>query len=215
MLCVFFFFFFSSRRRHTRFDCDWSSDVCSSDLSRRAAQLLGFDPREPKHGLGYGSSGIDQSLHGRGDAFGRERDRADLYHSVAARIETRSLEVKGCVFRHRRTGFYGRRRFAIRALESNEEKPAGFPSSRVGFAEALRSFPLMGFTKCLSWPRMASKNNKVAAGITRPPLRRGLVYLRGDADRRHRGPEETRGPPRQKGPGRQPAVADAGLRRST
>src|SRR2546430_6424532 len=27
-----FYFFFSSRRRHTRFDCDWSSDVCSSDL---------------------------------------------------------------------------------------------------------------------------------------------------------------------------------------
>src|SRR2546430_2891601 len=27
------FFFFSSRRRHTRFDCDWSSDVCSSDLA--------------------------------------------------------------------------------------------------------------------------------------------------------------------------------------
>src|SRR2546430_1849907 len=26
-------FFFSSRRRHTRFDCDWSSDVCSSDLT--------------------------------------------------------------------------------------------------------------------------------------------------------------------------------------
>src|SRR5688572_469520 len=30
-------FFFSSRRRHTRFDCDWSSDVCSSDLTSRAA----------------------------------------------------------------------------------------------------------------------------------------------------------------------------------
>src|SRR5688572_27590601 len=28
-------FFFSSRRRHTRFDCDWSSDVCSSDLEMR------------------------------------------------------------------------------------------------------------------------------------------------------------------------------------
>src|SRR5438309_12080978 len=28
----FFFFFFSSRRRHTRWNCDWSSDVCSSDL---------------------------------------------------------------------------------------------------------------------------------------------------------------------------------------
>src|SRR5256886_12776626 len=36
------FFFFSSRRRHTIFDCDWSSDVCSSDL-----ELL----REPQGGL--------------------------------------------------------------------------------------------------------------------------------------------------------------------
>src|SRR5437899_4925728 len=27
------FFFFSSRRRHTRCLSDWSSDVCSSDLS--------------------------------------------------------------------------------------------------------------------------------------------------------------------------------------
>src|SRR5689334_25393495 len=26
------YFFFSSRRRHTRWNCDWSSDVCSSDL---------------------------------------------------------------------------------------------------------------------------------------------------------------------------------------
>src|SRR2546430_8407854 len=33
--CIYFFFFFSSRRRHTRFDCDWSSDVCSSDLFGR------------------------------------------------------------------------------------------------------------------------------------------------------------------------------------
>src|SRR2546430_9232770 len=33
------FFFFSSRRRHTRFDCDWSSDVCSSDLPRPPRQL--------------------------------------------------------------------------------------------------------------------------------------------------------------------------------
>src|SRR5690606_41129484 len=30
---LFFLFFFSSRRRHTRFSRDWSSDVCSSDLS--------------------------------------------------------------------------------------------------------------------------------------------------------------------------------------
>src|SRR6267142_6143863 len=42
-----FAFFFSSRRRHTILTCDWSSDVCSSDLARRlpgvrAASLSGF-----------------------------------------------------------------------------------------------------------------------------------------------------------------------------
>src|SRR5690606_39902598 len=30
-------FFFSSRRRHTRFSRDWSSDVCSSDLTAAIA----------------------------------------------------------------------------------------------------------------------------------------------------------------------------------
>src|SRR2546430_13155223 len=34
-------FFFSSRRRHTRFDCDWSSDVCSSDLLRGRSTRFG------------------------------------------------------------------------------------------------------------------------------------------------------------------------------
>src|SRR5438034_980485 len=37
----FVFFFFSSRRRHTRSLCDWSSDVCSSDL----ATLRGVEVR--------------------------------------------------------------------------------------------------------------------------------------------------------------------------
>src|SRR5438132_9288989 len=36
-LCL-FFFFFSSRRRHTRSLCDWSSDVCSSDLHKFISQ---------------------------------------------------------------------------------------------------------------------------------------------------------------------------------
>src|SRR2546422_6199790 len=34
---LYFFFFFSSRRRHTRCSRDWSSDVCSSDLTRDQA----------------------------------------------------------------------------------------------------------------------------------------------------------------------------------
>src|SRR5256886_13736930 len=31
----------SGRRRHTSFDCDWSSDVCSSDLGIRPADFRG------------------------------------------------------------------------------------------------------------------------------------------------------------------------------
>src|SRR5206468_5050904 len=34
-------FFFSSRRRHTRSDRDWSSDVCSSDLTKQLDMRLG------------------------------------------------------------------------------------------------------------------------------------------------------------------------------
>src|SRR5690606_41123331 len=43
--------FFSSRRRHTRFSRDWSSDVCSSDLSGAA-------------GTAGARSGIRQFLQG-------------------------------------------------------------------------------------------------------------------------------------------------------
>src|SRR5688572_32455419 len=45
------FFFFSSRRRHTRFDCDWSSDVCSSDLPGRGrlGPRLRRLPRRDRH----------------------------------------------------------------------------------------------------------------------------------------------------------------------
>src|SRR2546430_17173625 len=39
------FFFFSSRRRHTRFDCDWSSDVCSSDLLSGGDALIYSDDK--------------------------------------------------------------------------------------------------------------------------------------------------------------------------
>src|SRR5688572_31712730 len=44
LLLLYFFFFFSSRRRHTRFDCDWSSDVCSSDLNKKGRWAYGHRP---------------------------------------------------------------------------------------------------------------------------------------------------------------------------
>src|SRR2546430_706087 len=48
------YFFFTSRRRHTRFDCDWSSDVCSSDLAQDDSDIdvLGvFDDRNDNRAL--------------------------------------------------------------------------------------------------------------------------------------------------------------------
>src|SRR4030095_5024640 len=51
-ICVLIFyssFFFSSRRRHTRSLCDWSSDVCSSDLS-----LWRYVPSKPVALIGLG-----------------------------------------------------------------------------------------------------------------------------------------------------------------
>src|SRR5260221_8717025 len=44
-----YLFFFSSRRRHTRSLCDWSSDVCSSDLGLArigVGRQLGLQGRE-------------------------------------------------------------------------------------------------------------------------------------------------------------------------
>src|SRR5882762_7827879 len=47
-MCFIGFFFFSSRRRHTIFKCDWSSDVCSSDLQRPPIGCVPFPIRRVK-----------------------------------------------------------------------------------------------------------------------------------------------------------------------
>src|SRR2546430_7786827 len=63
------FFFFSSRRRHTRFDCDWSSDVCSSDLASRADPAF----RAQAYGL----------LGAAYDNVGHPKEAAEAYQQAA------------------------------------------------------------------------------------------------------------------------------------
>src|SRR5205085_2615279 len=68
-------FFFSSRRRHTRFDCDWSSDVCSSDLDEVAAFEREFaEQLGARHALcvNAGSSALICGLIGAGVGPGDE-----------------------------------------------------------------------------------------------------------------------------------------------
>src|SRR6266478_7728123 len=80
-------FFFSSRRRHTRFDCDWSSDVCSSDLVRTRELAVTL---EPEAGgmvteLGYFPAGLDVA-----DVLAR---RFEAYHDkVRARASAGAAE---------------------------------------------------------------------------------------------------------------------------
>src|SRR2546430_12351693 len=78
---ILIFFFFSSRRRHTRFDCDWSSDVCSSDLGQRRPHVLVPDVREV---VGAGDARVvDQDVQPRSEErrVGKEcRSRWSPYH---------------------------------------------------------------------------------------------------------------------------------------
>src|SRR6266480_7110300 len=72
------FFFFSSRRRHTRLTCDWSSDVCSSDLGadgvqRTATSLTVEDIRA----LADKRLRIGASIHSLPDALQAELEGAD------------------------------------------------------------------------------------------------------------------------------------------
>src|SRR5437899_9492264 len=99
----FVLFFFSSRRRHTRCLSDWSSDVCSSDLTlarirqhRHGAVLLqGSDASHFRRDLqrarvsrlaacGHRHSGLPQELRRRSEErrVGKEcRSRWSPYHS--------------------------------------------------------------------------------------------------------------------------------------
>src|SRR6267143_6057643 len=70
-----FDFFFSSRRRHTRWNCDWSSDVCSSDLTDRADGGDQFDqPADLGFGLVVGETGeIGRASWGKSVDLGGRR----------------------------------------------------------------------------------------------------------------------------------------------
>src|SRR5690606_8739327 len=60
------FFFFSSRRRHTRFSRDWSSDVCSSDLTDVGLAVL---PRPDGLALQVAVLGLGVVLNGLAGAL--------------------------------------------------------------------------------------------------------------------------------------------------
>src|SRR2546430_8351045 len=93
-------FFFSSRRRHTRFDCDWSSDVCSSDLVAqrypsghalhivRWMQVITFDEPDVERASELRS---DQALAGTADAHHHVEPSVRSAHEVAPIVYRRGI----------------------------------------------------------------------------------------------------------------------------
>src|SRR2546430_8116672 len=80
MSLVRFFFFFSSRRRHTRFDCDWSSDVCSSDLINNVRRTYGSGARNDQH----------ERAKNQGESF-----HSQILKKQHGRVNARSINYEG------------------------------------------------------------------------------------------------------------------------
>src|SRR5690625_5020948 len=80
------FFFFSSRRRHTRWPRDWSSDVCSSDLSWDEV------PEEIK--LTFDKLGIPEAEQKYLAGVSAQYESEVVYHNME-----QDLEDKGVIFK--------------------------------------------------------------------------------------------------------------------
>src|SRR2546427_4928941 len=85
---IYYFFFFSSRRRHTRFDCDWSSDVCSSDLAGGGA-LLERHLREAAQLAAVQALGAAFAQ----DVDGAHADAQMLVHALAEEVDRKSTRL--------------------------------------------------------------------------------------------------------------------------
>src|SRR5206468_5182992 len=72
-------FFFSSRRRHTRSDRDWSSDVCSSDLSVDATPSRQREYQRNERSQDHKRHGLARE---RGTVGGNEIGRASCRERV-------------------------------------------------------------------------------------------------------------------------------------
>src|SRR5262249_60010409 len=106
-------FFFSSRRRHTRLVSDWSSDVCSSDLSRpsRLRALIGKRSGSPRLRAAHGSS---QGQSAQAGFFGVQIVAPRSISACAKRSEERRVGKEG---RSRWAAERSKKREASRSVE--------------------------------------------------------------------------------------------------
>src|SRR6266581_6891960 len=118
-------FFFSSRRRHTRWTGDWSSDVCSSDLCRRAWMWRSRS-----------SKGVMNAL------IGRKLGMTRLFGEDGAHVPVTVIEAGPCAVvqvreREVQLGFGVRKATRSPKALVGHVKPAGLAA----VPRVLRSFP--------------------------------------------------------------------------
>src|SRR5690242_1925639 len=85
-------FLFSSRRRHTRLTCDWSSDVCSSDLGANALELSAKVRDAMEKLKSNFPSGVDYSVVYDPTVFVRHSIEAVVHTLLEAILLVRSEE---------------------------------------------------------------------------------------------------------------------------
>src|SRR2546422_5434164 len=128
-------FFFSSRRRHTRCSRDWSSDVCSSDLSQGVPMILGGDE-------------VGRTQHGNNNAYCQDNEISwhlwPLSRTALAQLSFTKrlikLRLDHPVF-HRRLFFQGRRIHGSAVKDLSWFRPDGQEMTEEGWSSS--------FTRCL------------------------------------------------------------------
>src|SRR5476649_1316833 len=125
-MCSSYFFFFSSRRRHTRSLCDWSSDVCSSDL--HGDNLMWGMPITgpgPSRGMVFQDYGLFPWLNVRDNiGFGpqsRGRTKAETRATVDHFIDLVGLQRFADVYPHQLSGGMKQRVAIARVLANDAE----------------------------------------------------------------------------------------------
>src|SRR2546430_7959118 len=86
---------FPSRRRHSRFDCDWSSDVCSSDLGDLGVPGMRFEPLAEQRHVAIGRRKPEQRLPPARSGVladgGIAREDGEHADPLAARLDRKSV----------------------------------------------------------------------------------------------------------------------------
>src|SRR5215204_2190239 len=160
------FFFFSSRRRHTRSLCDWSSDVCSSDLSalaeevevltgertdtselvrkaeERAASALDLRSQldERIENLERRGAQLERALEGERTAYSKAAERVEELHEELGRVVEERDRIRNALKDARFTD----RGFGELLVRAIKNEVAALPTSLESTAQAARLMEFMG-----------------------------------------------------------------------